>query len=150
MFLFQFFITMQILLIWCLIAIVTGFLVYPPLYLLCKKYKQVKRIKSLITNLLLWNILPLIISFVTLFMTHDNMKEWDYLLYDPIMLSILSTLLASTIIFLWVRRLFGEDVKDSKEGGYQQAWYMFILFWTIFLAIPITYYIFQLCLANAQ
>lgn len=141
---------MKIILVLSLIAIVTGFLIYPPLYLLCKKYKQVRRIKNLITNLLLWNILPLIIGFVTLFMTHDNMKEWDYLLYDPIMLSILSILLASTVIFLWVGRLFGEDVKDSKEGNYQQVWYIFILFWTMFLAIPITYYIFQMCLVNAQ
>lgn len=139
---------MQILLILCLIAIVAGFFIYPPLYLLCKKYKWVKWVKDMLLHLLAFNFFPLVLCIMILFVSYKEMNEWETFLYPPFSFAMLSTLLVSTIIFFWVEKLFEKKPVDDTEDNYQQTWYASIWLWTIFLAIPITYYIFQYCLVS--
>ena len=134
---------MKAFLILSLITIAIGYFIYPPLYLLNKKYKWIGDIKQLLQNLIVWNIIPFIVCFATLLVLYDNIKHNMSLSYSPDSIAYLSTLLIATITFLG--KLITDNNKDisDNENTYQEISYWVIFIGTLALVISITYYIFQ-------
>ena len=140
---FNIFIIMKTFLILSLIIIAIGYLIYPPLYLLNKKYKWLRDIKQLLQNLFVRNVIPFIVCFATLLVLYNNIKNNMSLSYSPDSIACLSTLLIATITFLGKLITHNDKDKNGTEEAYQEISYWVILIGTLALVISITYYIFQ-------
>lgn len=140
---FNIFIIMKTFLILSLIIIAIGYLIYPPLYLLNKKYKWLRDIKQLLRNLFVWNVIPSIVCFATLLVLYDNIKDNMSLSYSPDSIACLSALLIATITFLGELITYNDKDKNGTEEAYQEISCWVILIGTSALVISITYYIFQ-------
>lgn len=134
---------MKTFLILSLITIAIGYLIYPLLYLLNKKYKWFRDIKQLLRNFLVWNIIPFIVCFATLLVLYDNIKDNMSLSYSPNSIACLSALLVATITFLGKLITHNDKDKNGTEEAYQEISYWVVLIGTSALVISITYYIFQ-------